>query len=337
MKRTWKKIWVSASLAVVICSAIAVVLILSGDDITTTQSEPDYPLLDPNEKLPDKLWPGPWPGLVFEFEGTFPKMPDKMLVYKIVYTDPNKFTEAYVRELAEKSFDMPKDAIFTKSGPKPGGSPVLYLKTQTHSFYIDPDTGDFNIRKYEKARQKLSSDRKDFPSDEECKKIATDYLKSRGLFEDNAYGPRIFDNTSSGVMLVGFSQMVGTYKRSGSTGDMRIKIGPGGEIVEVSKRWLELVPYKLAPIKTSQEAFQQLKEGKAFVTNMIGGKITKIELRYELWWIGEYSQPVYWFEYPTPERSSHAVVPAIRPEYLKSQKEMSKIFEERFRRSKIVP
>jgi hypothetical protein len=331
------KNWIVKCVLIVALVSVLIVLVVvssykSGSEIS--QSEKDYPMLDPNEKLPDELWPGPWPGLVFEFEGTFPKMPDKMLVYKIVYPDPNKFTEAYVRELAEKSFDMPKDAIFAKSGPKPGGTAIYWLETQTHLFEFDPDNGFFDFYKYENARKKLSSDRKDFPSDEECKKIATDYLKSRGLFEDNTYGPSIFDNTRSGVMSVGFGQMVGTYKRSGSAGGIGMQIGPDGEIVKVRKQWLELEPYKLAPIKTPQEAFQQLKEGKAFLINRIGGKITKIELRYRLGWTEEYSLPVYWFEYPTPERSSYALVPAIKQEYLKSQEEMSKILREKFRSGK---
>ncbi|UCE36658.1 MAG: hypothetical protein JSW00_14240, partial [Thermoplasmata archaeon] len=315
MKIIFKKICLLVGLAVVICSAIAVVLFLSGDDVTTTQSEADYPLLEPNEKLPNITigWPGFWPGLVFEFEGPFPEMPDKMMVYKIVYPDPNKFTEAYVRELAEKYFDMPKNAKMLM----PGGPLYLHwLKTDMHLFELEARTGFFNIQKYEKARKKRSEDRKDFPSDEECKKIATDYLKSRGLFEDNAYGPSIVDNTSSGVMSVGFGQMVGKYKRSGSAGSLAMNIGPNGEIVKVRKQWLELVPWKIAPIKTAREAFEQLKEGKAALNNRIGGKITKIELRYELPGVEGYSVPVYWFDYSTPERFSYAVVPAVKDEYV---------------------
>jgi len=318
MQKSWIVKWILiAVLASVLILLIVFAFYKNGSEIN--QSGQDYPVLAKDEKLPDIGWSGPWPGLVFEFEEPLPEMPDKMIVYRIVYPDQNNITEAYVRELAEKYFDMPKDALLTRSSPRPGGSALFKLKTQTHLFVFDPDTGFFDIHKYEKARQKRSRDRKDFPSDEECKKIATDYLKGRGLFEDNAYGPSIVDNTSSGVMSVGFGQMVGTYKRSGSAGSMVIDIGPDGEIVTVGKQWLELVSWKLAPIIPAREAFEQLKKGRSILIERIGGKITKIELRYELPGAMGYALPVYWFDYSTPERYSYAVVPAIRPEYRKSQ------------------
>jgi len=313
-----------------ICSAIAVVLILSEDDVTTTQSksETEYQELDPNEKLSDISFgwsrpPGPAGPLKFKFVGRFPKVPDKMLVYKIVR--PENITEAYVRELAEKYFDMPKDAKLSRSG---GSLNLYWLKTHTHLFEFFPRTGFFNILKYKKAREKLSEDRKDYPSDEECKKIATEYLKERGLLPEDAYlgGVSDINIESVGAVSVWFGRMIGQYKSGGHGSGILIEIGVAGEITKVSKRWVEYEPYKMAPIKTPQEAFEQLKHGRALLMTS-SGKVKAMALWYHMPADGEYVQPVYSFGFDLP--SSYAIVPAITQEYLKSQEEMIKEIEEK--------
>ena len=217
MQYTRKNIFLSAGLAVVVCISVASFLILSNGDTARGPQEVQYPELAPGEKLPDTGagWysrPGPEPR-VFEFDGPFPKMPSKMLVYKIVR--PENITEAYVRKFAQKYFDMPDDAEFRQQGH------FYNLTTQSHNFVFTSSWGFFKIRKYEKARDKLSEDRKDYPSDEECKKIATEYLKERGLLPEDAYLSGMADNISwSGAMCVWFERTIGEYKTW----------GPGSEI-----------------------------------------------------------------------------------------------------------
>lgn len=320
-----------AGLAVVICSVIVVVLILSGDDITTTQSEVKYPVLDRNEKLPDISfgWHRPnRPGgpLKFEFVGRFPEVPDRMLVYKIIR--PENITEVYVRELAERYFDIPTDAKLTRSTPRPGGLALYWLKTQAHLFEFDPDYGFFNIFKYEKAREKLSEDRKDYPSDEECRRITTEYLKKRGLLPEDTYLSNVSDVNikSYGAISVCFGRKIGKYKCWGPGSEILVWVGVDGEITRVSVSWVEYEPYKLAPIKSPKEAFEQLKYGNAFMATS-REKVTKMALAYHTPTEGEYIQPMYNFGFGDQE--SVASVPAIKPEYLKSKEEMRKEIEEK--------
>ncbi len=326
MQCTWKKMWLPAVLAVVIFSVIVVLFIIGGDNVTTSETESEYPVIDRSEKLPDISFG--WhrsnpPGgpLKFKFVGSFPEVPKRMLLYKILH--PKNVTEADVRELAEKYFDMPADAKLTRSSPSPRGSALYWLKTHDHLFEFDPDTGFFNIFKYRKARKKLSEDRKDYPSDEECKKIATKYLKERGLLPEDAYLYGAFDVNieSIGAIQVSFGRKIGQYDIWGHGSDILVEIGVDGEITKVSMRWVEYEPYKLAPIKPPKEAVKQLKYGRAFL--MTSRAIaTKMKLAYHIHPKYEYIQPVYSFGFG--DRKSYALVPAIKKECLKSEEQMRK-------------
>lgn len=315
----------TAGLTAVACGSIAV-LMLFRDDGITNQSEAEYPVLDSNEKLSDISfgWYRPLGvDLKFEFVGRFPKVPDRMLLYKILR--PQNVTESYVRELAEKYFDMPKDAKMSRSG---GSLNLYWLKTDTHLFEFFPRTGFFNIVKYKKARKKLSEDRKDYPSDEECKRIGTEYLKKRGLLPEDTYLSSVSDINieSFGAISVCFGRKIGKYKCWGPGSEILVWLGVDGEITRVSIRWVEYEPYKLAPIKTPQEAFEQLKYGNAFLATS-SGKVTKMALAYHTPAEGEYIQPVYNFGFTRP--GAVASVPAVKQEYLKSQEEMIKEIEEK--------
>lgn len=270
--------------------------------------------------------PHPNPSTV-GFDGPFPEMPSEMMVYKVVH--PNNITEPYVRELAQKHFDMPPDAKMTRS-PISG---LYWLKSSTHRFELDPKTGSFNIDKLEEKGTRHSKIRSDYPSDEESKKIAAEFIKSRGLLEARMYlGKRVVDNTkSSGVMSLGFGQKISGYKKWGAGGRISIHIGPGGEVVKVSKSWRELAPYKPYPIKTAKQALKDLHNRKGFLMGL-KGKIKSITLRY---YISsekqDYVQPIYYFECtgPAPLKNFYGVVPAIKDKYLQSKKEYWKELEEK--------
>jgi len=317
--------WLPAGLAVVICIAIVTVFVISGDDVTTIESRSDYPVLERNEKLPDISvgWyrPNPPGGpLKFEFVGRFPEVPKRMLVYKVLR--PQNVTEANIRELAENYFGIPTDAVFRRTGP------YCNLNTEAYNFKFQAHTGFFSLFKRKKARKKLSEDRKDYPGDEECKKIATEYLKERDLLPEDAYlgGVSGVNIESVGAMSVWFCRKIGQYKIGGRGSDILVEIGVAGEITKVSKRWVEYEPYKMAPIKSPKEAVKQLKYGNALLMTS-KGKATKMELVYHTPANSDYIQPVYSFGFG--DRDSYALVPAIKPEYLKSKEETMKEIDEK--------
>jgi len=320
VKRNRRTLYWSAGLAAAICISIVVIVLLSHNG---QPEEGPYPALAAGEKLPDigASWyrrPGLEP-IVFEFDGPFPKMPSKMLVYKTMR--PKDVTEAYIRGLAQKHFDVPVDVQFSDTGR------FYSLKTQSHNFMYTSSTGFFEMDKYEKARAKLSEDRKDYPSDEECKRIAMEYLEKRDLLPEDAYLRVISDHTkSAGGMSVTFGRVIGEYKTWGPGSKIIVRVGVDGEIVRVSEQWLQYEPYKLAQIKTPQQAFEQLKGGNAFLGTLVG-KVTKITLRYRTPPGGLYIQPIYYFEFD--KKGHYAVVPAVKQEHLLSAEEMRKYYEEK--------
>jgi len=327
-------IWVIAGFLTILC-IVGVIFLLSKEQgpelVPEPETEGQYPVLAPGEKIVDTLSDGlANRGTTgdFKYGGPFPKMPSRMLVYKIV---PPNITDDYVKDLAEKHFDIPRDVPLRRPG-----AGLYWLRTATHLFELDQRTGFFNIVKIKEKGTRYSKNREDYPSDDECKRIATEYIKSRGLLEVGMYlGERVADNMGSGGISVAFGRLINGYKTW--EGGISLQIGTNGEIVRFSKRWYEVVPWKMAPIKTAEQAYEQLREGKnAFAMTFhpqTKGKVKEITLRYyHPGRLEEYVQPVYYFRYATPYSpwgESYAVVPAIKDEYLKSYEELRKETEEK--------
>jgi len=284
--------------------------------------EPDgpYPALAPGEKIVDTLSGGlafPEPRRDFKYDGPFPKNPSWILVYKVV---PKNITDDYVKDLAEKHFGIPRDTPLTRS--KAAG--LYLLRTDTHRFRLEPGTGFFTFQKIKQKGTSYSKNRKDYPSDEECKKIAEEFIKSRGLLEEGMYlKKRVVSTTSIGSMTVSFGRIINGYKVWWSS--ISVEIGRNGEIMGVSKKWHEVVPWKMAPIKTAKQAFKELVKGKPAMVQAFRprpkGKVKEITLRYHHPVNPENPVlPVYYFRYETelsPSGESYAVVPAIKADYLK--------------------
>jgi hypothetical protein len=151
------------------------------------------------------------------------------------------------------------------------------------------------------------------------------------------YFGRILNIPSSGGLWITFGRIINGYKTW--EGGISLQISPNGEVVRVSKEWYEVESWKMAPIKTAEQAFKELVENKpAFVMAYHPrdkGKVKEITLRYfqtERLEEFEYMQPVYYFRYATPYSpwgEGYAVVPAIKAEYLKSYTEIRKETEEK--------
>ena len=264
------------------------------------------------------------------FDGTFPEMPSEMMVYRVVH--PNNINESYVRELAQKHFGMSPDAHFEKKIVS------YYLETSTHRFRFEPQTGYFTFEKIERIDTR-SVTRNDYPSNEDCKTIAVKYLKDHDLYEEDAYFSSVFDHTKSiGAMSVGFGRKIDGYDRWGAGGGISVRIGLGGEVVQVRKTWQELVPYKPYPIKTARQALRDLHNRKGILDQQ-KGKIKNITLKY---YISsekqDYVQPTYDFECSGPLGNFYGCVPAIKDKFIQSReeyrKEMDKKREEAMKNSK---
>jgi len=274
-----------------------------------------YPVLAPDERIPDiaEGWyrsPGPQP--VFRFEGPFPRIPDEVLLYEVI-APVDRISEQGIRELASDCFDIPTDAALLASNRWPK------LQTDKWLFEYEYSTGFFNILKYPRGDGPRSKDPNDFPTTDEALKIATDYLRERNLLPADAGEGRASDLNirGTGVMNVGWSRRIGDYRVIGTGGEVSVRIGPGGEVVYVSKRWPGYRPWKTAPIVTPQEAMESLNAGGRALLSSDGGTVERIELIYDYLPGKRYMQPVYYFWLPEINGyRPYAAVPAVRPEYI---------------------
>ena len=82
----------------------------------------------------------------------------------------------------------------------------------------------------------------------------------------------------------------------------------------------------MAPIKTPQDAFKELQEGKAIFGDYTGGKINKITIRYYTS-EKEYVQPVYYFVISNPDKTYQILVPAVKSEYIMSDDQMKEMLK----------
>jgi len=272
------------------------------------------------EKLPYTFdFDGPsYPRPSLGFERVFPKVPKAIMVYRV--KDPN-ITEASVRELAAK-FNISPDAKLTRSG----GLGLYWLKNHSHHFEVDPSNGSFNIIKIREQDSRIAIEN-NYPSKKDCENIAKEYLKQHNLLSKDVYFRAIADNTNSSwqSMSVGFGRAISGYKTWGAGADTLVEIGPGGEIVAVRKAWQETVPYKPYPIKSPQEALEELRNAKGVLMHSCEGKVNQITLRYYTSPQKQaYVQPIYYFECTGAKGDFYGVVPAIKQEYLKSKEQTIK-------------
>ncbi|MHC4647122.1 MAG: hypothetical protein ACYTBJ_16635, partial [Planctomycetota bacterium] len=254
---------------------------------------------DSLEKLPYRLdGGGPSYRVVsLEFEGPFPKLPRMMMVYRV--KEPN-VTEGYARGLAQKHFNMPQQAELMRSN----GMGPYWLKSTTHIVKVDPLTGFLSMRKAGKWYSKRVG-QYSWPSREECRQMAVEYMTRSALSEPDAYFRGICDNADGG------------YKSWGAGGDIIVEIGPGGEVVEVRRAWQELIPYKPYPVKMPEQARDELRNRKGVLMHGSRGKVEEITFRYYTSSDKqEYVQPIYYFDCNGPEGRFYGVVPAIKDEYL---------------------
>jgi hypothetical protein len=313
-----KKLFSLVIIILVTLSFVSNTMVLSASTGETNQ--------DPN-KLPHPFdFDGPaYPEPNFVFEGQLPELPTELMVYSVV--GPN-ITEAIVRDFANKYFGIANDAKLTRSRRLGRYN----LEAANEWFMMDPATGGFEFEKIKQhSSQKVT--KKDFPSKAQCQGIAKAFLASHSLFPPDAYlKERVADRSSSGVMGVRFGRKINGYAASGAGARLWVDINPDGEVVKVRKKWKTLRPYKRYPIKSPQEALEELLDGKGQLMNGCNGKIENITIRYYCSPQKQaFVQPIYFFECVGPKRRFTGYVPAIKREYLKSKEETMKEIKEKAR------
>jgi hypothetical protein len=163
------------------------------------------------------------------------------------------------------------------------------------------------------------------PSEEEAIEIATNFLTQSGLMPDDALAGDVVTNSvkSGGTyniirqtgegsfeiidsydthLLVNFSRQINGIPVADSGGNkLGVRIGDKGEVISVLKVWREVEPYREYPIKSVEQAYNELISGKGS-SNIPSGcaeiTIDHVSLAYWMETLDvsqEYVLPVYAF------------------------------------------
>lgn len=272
-----------------------------------------YPRMQPGEQILNPLegsYPRSRPARSFTLEGPFPDLPREVLIYRRKEFPTMK--KEQVELLANRHFGI--DLQSSPGVPYPDTN-VFVFKTPTHTLMLHSlDWFDLRGNNLYRATTK---DRRDYPADEECKKIAAEFLATRGLEEAEVCESRLTDNSGVGMICVTWDRKINQMSSWGYQSTISVAVGPDGEIVRAEKNWPPIEPWKLARIITPQQAFKRLNQGYA-ATSLSGGPIASISLCYDTGSGGGYYLPVYYFASApsNPAFPSYAILPAVDPNYL---------------------
>jgi len=254
---------------------------------------------------------GPYyPDRSLVFDGEFPKLPHKVMVYKVKH--PNISDES-VRNLARKFVEIPPGGKVQRE-PDMGG--LCLVETEDRFVHVHAATGSILFdRKFDK---KGNANSKTLPSKQRCSEIAEEYLKKRDLLPKDAYLWRTLERPDPGTVRTVYKRRINGYEAIGAGAHILVTIDANGEVIHLLKQWQELVPYKLYPIKPPEQAFEELQDGKGMLFHGGEGTINKITLVYYTSPMKQnYVQPVYRFEGVGPNGWFCGEIPAIKKEYLK--------------------
>ncbi|MBA7671678.1 hypothetical protein ES703_79838 [subsurface metagenome] len=248
---------------------------------------------------------GPTGNPVFEMAIDLPDMPSKMTIYKVKHPD---ITPDAVAAIGMK---LGLDGEITTS---PLGDRYT-LCDEVRCLWVWRESGGVNYLRKDVTLYPLEPP--ELPSKEEAKQIAIDFLDKMGLSPRGAAAIRhtigrvemryagrsstgedvnesyvcqwlvMFDCEIDGVPLCGATTTVG--------------IGNDGEVVQMRIVQGELEPYKQIPIKSAEQAFKELSQGKgSHVANFNCRKVTLNQV-YLAYWMEDimdkqdYVVPVYVF------------------------------------------
>ena len=156
------------------------------------------------------------------------------------------------------------------------------------------------------------------PSNEEVKRMATEFLTKAGLLPSDAIiqepvpgaaysGPvesttgEIVSESYVAHLLVRFDRYIDGIPVTGTT-QLSVRVGNNGEIGRILKVWRELEPNRQTTIKSPEKALQELKDGKSTHDASVDCERVVLKRIYLAYWMEaasveqEYVVPVYVFE-----------------------------------------
>jgi hypothetical protein len=254
-----------------------------------------------NFKADLPVYASPGRNVSFELAAEFPEVGNKAMVYQV---KPPEVTVEKVTEMGRRLGFQGEAKVgieFIFMTDKSGG--------ETRELMVDINSGAvrYGFASYMDKLYPLTPPT--LPSEDEAKQIATQFLAQAGLLPPGAYASKVGPGGGAGGdggpyyvthLLVGFTWEFDGLPATGST--LSVRIGDGGEVVQVHRVWREVEPYKKVSIKSPQEAYQELVAGEGSCPVPSGCQkmvVEKITLAY---WMEppierqEYVVPVYQFK-----------------------------------------
>lgn len=195
-----------------------------------------------------------------------PDFPSEVMVYKVISPTITK---------EEVSAQAKKLGISgeVKEGLNGLGLTVLGIVSPEGSYSVDKETGSFDYTTKEFELQAFPL--KTLLSDEEYKKLATEFLVAKGLLSENAVWRDVNRNNvvgnSAGERFPYMIEVRYGHKdlngiRFGGVGpEITVVFGENGKITSAFSVWREVEPFKDYPIISLNEAVEQVKAGKATI------------------------------------------------------------------------
>jgi hypothetical protein len=234
---------------------------------------------------------GDVPEVTFEMAIARTDWPEKLKIYKMVKLAD--ITTEYVKTLGARfgltGYMLQGDNLFTLVAEDNDTSLEVYKSTATFHYRI--------------ASKLYPHEKPVLPSDEEAKKIAMDFLSTRGLLPEGDVASTIYRGTTgygTAHLLVGFTHRVNLAGPGAKHG---VRIGNNGEVIDVfinPINPLNLPVQEIAPAISINEAFKEMKSLKKYYVPLETRNvtITEIKIAYFLEPIDTYQDyivPVYVF------------------------------------------
>jgi len=179
------------------------------------------------------------------------------------------------------------------------------------------------------------------PTDKEARAIAERFVERSGLLPEGCKLGGVSQSASTsggpelGERVIGRQVVYQQYLEGYPAGQFVVQVNGKGEIYKVHRNVRNVTPLASYPIVTPEEAIEALGEGRGSITGParpgapLGVMIDKIKLCYDQaapMVHFETMQPSYWIEGSVEGYTDgfHALVPAVRPEYLAEEEGTSK-------------
>jgi hypothetical protein len=264
------------------------------------------------------------------FDASIPKTTEKILIYKVI---PHQYSRQDILSLAKKFNITPGGRIKEVAE----GSSIASEDGTLYAIMKNSGSIEFTNSNRAHTLNPLDVPEK-IPSDDEAEKIATNFLKDRDLFPDDAvfigteHGKlyRLGDNGNNIVVWedveVWYGRMLNGYKVKGS--QLMVAIGGGGDIIDYYSNWRDYEPYEELSVKTPELAIIDLKTKGVPVEQETTDKVAIDEMYLAFRTkpgseTEEYLEPVWVFKGDVivdgkPVKSVEQYIPALTDEALKS-------------------